>query len=89
MFEQEFENMFADVWFDERDRAYASEEGIGNFEAGVNTFHSLDAVVAIRKYDRSLRSKHYAAKKNRLRAQRNSLVSAFGPEMAERVGFAS
>ena len=89
MFEQEFDNMFADVWFDERDRAYASEEGIGDFNAGPNTFHSLDAVVAIRKYDRSLLSRHYATKKNRLRAQRNSIVSAFGPEMVSRVGFAA
>ena len=88
MFEQEFDNMFADVWFDERDRAYASEEGIGDFNAGANTFHSLDAVIAIRKYDRSLLSRHYATKKNRLRAQRNSIVSAFGPEMVSRVGFA-
>lgn len=89
MFEQEFENMFADVWFDERDRAYADEEGIGSFEAGFNTLHSLDAIIAIRKYDRALRGGHYKTKKNRLRAQRNSLVNAFGPEMADRVGFAA
>lgn len=89
MLEQEFENMFADVWFDERDRAYAAEEGIGFFEAGTNTLHSLDAIIAIRKYDRALRDDHYKTKKNRLRAQRNSLVNAFGPEMADRVGFAA
>ena len=89
MFDQEFESMFADVWFDERDRAYADEEGIGFFDAGVNTLHSLDAIIAVRKYDRALRGDHYATKRNRLRAQRNSLVTAFGPEMAERVGYAA
>ena len=87
MFEQDFGDMFADVWFDERDRAYAYEEGIGEFVAGYNTFHSSDALIAIRKYDRSLLSKHYASKRNRLRAQRNSLVTAFGPGMVARVGY--
>lgn len=80
--------MFADVWFDSRDCDYASEEGIGEFQNGANTMHSSDAVIAVRKYDRALRGDHYAAKRNRLRAQRNSLVTAFGPEMAERVGYA-
>ncbi len=87
MFEQDFDNMFADVWFDERDCAYAYEEGIGEFDAGANTMHSNDAVIAVRKYDRALRGTHYAGKRNRLRAQRNSLVTAFGPEMVERVGY--
>lgn len=88
MFEQEFDNMFADVWFDDRDRALASQEGIGEFDTGANTLHSLDAVIVVRKYDRALRGDHYAAKRGRLRAQRNSVVTAFGPEMAERVGYA-
>jgi len=72
MFEQEFNDMFANVWFDDRDLAYASEEGIGEFQAGANLMHSNDALVAVRKYDRALRGDHYAAKRNRLRAQRNS-----------------
>lgn len=88
MFEQEFENMFADVWFDDRDRAYASEEGVGDFQSGANTMHTNDALIAVRKYDHALRGKHYATKRNRLRAQRNAIVTAFGPEMAERVGYA-
>ena len=88
MFEQEFDNMFADVWFDDRDRAHADEEGIGVFSTGVNTLHAIDALVIIRKYDNALRANHYASKRNRMRAQRNSLVTAFGPEMADRVGYA-
>lgn len=88
MFEQHFDNMFADVWFDDRDRAHASEEGVGDFTTGTNTLHSLDALIIIRKYDRALRGNHYAAKRNRLHAQRNALVTAFGPEMADRVGYA-
>lgn len=88
MFEQEFDNMFADVWFDDRDRAHADEEGIGYFTAGTNTLHSMDAVIIIRKYDRALRGTHYASKRNRMRAQRNAMVTAFGPEMADRVGYA-
>lgn len=88
MFEQEFDQMFADVWFDERDRAYASEEGVGDFEAGDNTLHSIDALVVIHKYDCALRGQHYATKRNRLRAQRNAIVTAFGPEMVERAGYA-
>lgn len=88
MFEQEFENMCANIWFDDRDRAHASEEGVGDFQAGYNTMHTNDALVAVRKYDRALRGEHYATKRNRLRAQRNAIVTAFGPEMAERVGYA-
>ena len=84
-FEQSFEDMFADVWFDERDRALASEEGIGDFEAGDNTLHSLDALILIRKYDRVLRQDHYRAKRNRLAAQRGSIINAFGPEMLARL----
>lgn len=88
MFEQEFDNMFADVWFDDRDCGHASEEGIGDFEPGTNTLHSIDAVIVVRKYDHALRGTHYAGKRNRMRAQRNALVTAFGPEMADRVGYA-
>lgn len=87
MFKQEFDNMFADVWFDERDSGFADSEGIGEFVPGVNTMHSLDAIIVIRKYDRALRGKHYSSKIKRLRAQRNSIVTAFGPEMVERVGY--
>lgn len=88
MFEIEFEEMFADVWFDDRDRAYAYEEGCGDFVHGNNTMHSLDAIITIRRYDSALLGKHYAGKRNRLRAQRNAIVTAFGPEMADRVGYA-
>lgn len=88
MFEIEFEEMFADVWFDDRDRAYADEEGIGKFENGDNLFHSLDALTTVAAYDRALLGKHYKAKRNRLLAQRNAIVTAFGTEMVERVGFA-
>jgi hypothetical protein len=89
MFEQEFENMFADIWFDDRDARIASEEGIGDFDSGDNTFHSLDALIIIRKYDNALKGKHYKSKRNRIIAQRNSIASAFGPEMIDRVGLAS
>lgn len=88
MLEQEFENMFADVWFDSKDVSYASEEGIGEFSSGLNTFHTNDALVTISKYDRSLMQNHYSSKRNRLRAQRNSIVSAFGIDMVNRVGYA-
>ena len=87
MFEQDFNNMFADIWFDDRDRAIADMEGIGKFSEGSNTFHSLDALIVIRKYDKALNGKHHYAKLNRLRAQRNSIVTAFGPEMVDRVGY--
>ena len=87
MFEQEFENMFSSVWFDARDCAYASEEGIGEFENGFNLMHTNDALVAIRKYDRALRGDHYSTKRKRLIMQRNSIVQAFGSEMADRVDY--
>ena len=88
MFEQEFDNMFADIWFDDRDARLADEEGIDFFESGNNTLHSIDALIIIRKYDNSLKSDHYKSKRNRLIAQRNSIVTAFGPEMADLVGYA-
>lgn len=88
MFEQDLNNMFADVWFDDRDRAIADQEGIAILQSGCNTLHSNDALVLIAKYDKALRGNHYAAKRNRLRAQRNSLATAFGPEMVELVGLA-
>jgi len=88
MFEQEFQEITAHIWFDDRDRAYADEEGIGRFENGWNLFCAFDALTTVAAYDRALLGKHYKAKYNRLLAQRNAIVSAFGPEMAERVGFA-
>jgi len=87
MFEQKLNEMYADVWFDDRDRAYAYEEGIGDFVSGYNTMSSFDAVIIIGKYDRALSGSHYATKRNRLRSQRNSIVTAFGPEMTDLVGF--
>lgn len=86
---KEFEDMFAEVWFDDRDSRYASEEGIGEFPLGHNCLHFLDALIIVRKYDWALRGDYYKAKRNRLVAQRNSIVTAFGPEMVDRVGFAS
>lgn len=88
MFDQEFDEMIADVWFDSRDAALANEHGIGELEEGWNTFHSNDALVAVRKYDLALKGNHYVRTARRLRAQRNSIVDSFGPDMAERVGYA-
>lgn len=88
MFDVDFDDMFADVWFDDRDRAIADQEGIGKFENGVNVFHSIDALIIIRKYDRVLKKDHYSSKLNRIRAQRNAIVNAFGPDMVDKVGFA-
>ena len=88
MFDTNFEDMFADIWFDDRDARIASSEGIGDFQHGNNCLHSLDAMTAVRKYDWALKQSHYAAKRNRLRAQRNAIVTAFGPDMIERVGLA-
>ena len=88
MFEQEFDNMFAEIWFDDAAKSDASQEGIGEFDKGWNTLHSLDALIAVRQYDVSLGGTFPACKRKRLLAQRNSLVSAFGPEMEQRVGFA-
>lgn len=88
MFEQGFDNMFADVWFDDRDKSEADEEGIGKYCSGFNTFHTMDALTAIASYDRALRGNHYKAKRNRLLAQRNCIAMAFGPEMIDRVGIA-
>ena len=87
MFNNDFDNMFADIWFDARDVSIADQEGIGFFQLGDNTMHSLDALIIIRKYDNALKGKHYATKRNRLLAQRNSIATAFGPEMVERTGF--
>ena len=76
------------IWFDNRDRAIADHEGIGKFENGYNTFSTLDALTTIAAYDRALLGNHNETKRNRLRAQRNSIVNAFGPEMVLQVGFA-
>lgn len=89
MFDQDFSDMFAHVWFDSRDVSHASEEGIGDYDEGENLMHSNDSLIAVRKYDSALKGTHYAAKRNRLIAQRNAIVTAFGPEMVERVGFFS
>lgn len=87
MFEIELDQMSAVIWFDERDRADADQEGIGFFSHGDNVITSAEAIVIIGKYDRALKADHYKVKKNRLRSQRNSIVTAFGPEMAVRTGF--
>lgn len=89
MFEQDFENLFRNVFFGVKDVAEADEEGIGKFTLGDNIFHTLDAIITVRKYDKALLNKHYAPKRNRMCAQRNCIVTAFGPEMAEKLGFAS
>ena len=86
--EIKLENMSATIWFDDRARADAYEEGIGEFENGWNIFHAADALKTIDCYDRALKGEHYRAKRRRLVSQRNMIVSAFGLEMVDLVGFA-
>lgn len=86
MFEQDLDEMFCDIWFDDRCCSDAYQEGVGEFDQGYNVIHSLDAIIIVRKYDAALRQNHYAAKGARLRAMRNTFVTAFGPEMVDRLG---
>lgn len=89
MFEVDFCDMVATIWFDASAVADADMEGIGLFENGGNLFYSIDALTTISLYDKALLRKFYKSKRNRMIAQRNSIVTAFGPAMVERVGFMS
>ena len=87
--EIKFEDMSVTIWFDDRARADAYEEGIGTFKNGWNIFHTADALKTIDCYDRALKGKHYyKSKRRRLVSQRNMIVTAFGPEMVDIVGLA-
>ena len=88
MFEQELYQMTAGVWFGEKDVSYADQEGLGHFHAGFNKLDSETALNVVRLYDKAMINKHYATKRNRLRAQRNAIVTAFGQDMVELVGIA-
>jgi len=87
MFEQKLEDMTVHVWFDIKGCEDADQEGIGIFSNGFNLFSTIDALTAIAAYDSAIMRKHFRAKRNRLIAQRNAIVTAFGPEMADIVGF--
>lgn len=92
MFEQAFEEMTACVFIEDGLFSILTASNVAalpseGFSPGANELNALQAVELVGRIDQARRSapKVYTV---RLRAFRNSVVSAFGPDLADRVGFA-
>lgn len=80
MFEQTPEQMIATVYVEGRDSKLADQYGVV-LPAGANRLSFAAAVALVRQLDRALAGVVYVRNQKRVRALRNQIVFAFGPDM--------